>query len=73
MLGAPKYVGILCISPRRIRYSEVGVKSQGKVPLRAAGVGDFDVQDEGAGLEGDAVDELEAVIPLGAGRVVVGE
>ena len=26
-----------------------------------------------SGLDGDAVDELEAVIPLGAGRVVVGE
>ena len=59
--------------PRRIRHFEVGVEGQGEVPVGVAGVGDVDVQDEGARLEGDAVDELEAVVPLGAGRVVVGE
>ena len=49
------------------------MERQSKVPIGVAGVGDLDVEDEGAGLEGDAVDELEAVVPLGSGRVVVGE
>ena len=63
----------MILVPGRIRHFEVGVEGQGEVPVRLAGVGDVDVEDEGARLQRDAVDELEAVVPLGAGRVVVAE